>query len=828
MSSKGPKAGEKVSARSRPAAKSKHAPVADAVANVDAHSPVRTVLLALALIAAVFLAYGEHISVGGFIWDDDDYIFQNPHLPAADGLWRIWTTSESPQYYPLVFSTLWLEYRLWGLDPRGYHFVNVAFHAINAVLIWTVLRRMRFVGAFAVAAIFALHPMHVETVAWAAEHKNTMSTMFYLLALLCYWKFDGTRESTSISATTNSRDATRPRAHRSDSPWFWYALMLACFILGLFCKTVIATLPIAIILLRYWRGLPLRLADIAPLVPLLVLGGIMGAITGAYEQRHVIGELGVALSPEWHTSIPERMINAGRVLWFYAAKIVWPHPLNFNYPRWDNDAADFMQWLWPLSAFLLAAFLFAMRRRWGNGLFAAACFFAISVAPALGFVNVAPFRYSFVADHFCYLPSVGVIAAIVGIAGWLLQRIIAERLQMRIAGAAITIAIAGFLGWLAHDRLRDYQTVETLWRDTLAKNDKSWLARVNLGRVLRDRGELDEAQAHFQRMIEDWPDWWEPVAGGHNGIGTVRMMRGDFEGARQHFELAAETHKHPVEGRANLGHALFELKRDPEAIEQFREALKLQPEHANARLRLGMALERIGELEAAQAEFEEARRLMPGSYMPHVGLGNIAMRKNVFDRAMKHFKDALAIEPASAMIRAHLALAQAQIGFHAEAIATLQEGMSIIDASGGAPSRSRHADLITLYQQMVVVHQIAADDQALIDTVRDAMARRVANPQMLLLYADVLATAPKDELRNPVEALRIAEQLLPNLMDAHKPLALRTMAAAQASQGKFDMARETSRQALQLAQAQKNQPLAEDISTRLERYNAGQPFRRGQ
>jgi tetratricopeptide (TPR) repeat protein len=475
--------------------------------------------------------------------------------------------------------------------------------------------------------------------------------------------------------------------------------------------------------------------------------------------------------------------------------------------------------------------LFAMRKKWGNGLFIAASFYAISVAPALGFVNVAPFRYSFVADHFCYLPSLGVIAAIVGVACWLLRRVLAEHPQAHTAGAALVVIIAALLGWQTHHRLRDYTTVESLWEDTLEKNPRSWLARVNLGRLLRDRGELDQAEMQFQRMIEDWPDWWEPVAGGHNGIGTVRMMQGDFEGARLQFEHAAQIHKHPVEARFNLGNALYELKRDADAIEQFRQALDMQPSHAKARLRLAMALERRGELDEAESAFREALQLLPGSPLPHLGLGGIAMRRNVFDRAIAHFQDALAMEPTSALVRARLAQAQVQIGFHAEAIATLRQGVKIVDASasesqGTAPSRQ--ADLVMLYQQMAVAHQVSGDDAALIQTVREAVTRRAADPQMLLLLADALATTSVDQWRNPVEAQQVAERLLPNLNATHRPFALRTLAAAQAAQGQFEQARATSHEALQLAQAQKNEPLVREITTRLERYNTNLPYRRGE
>ncbi|HOW19171.1 MAG TPA: O-GlcNAc transferase, partial [Phycisphaerae bacterium] len=319
---------------------------------------------------------------GGFVWDDDDYVTENRTLRSLDGLGRIWfDIRATPQYYPLVFTSFWLEYHLWDSRPGGYHVVNILLHGTSAVLLWLVLRRLAVPGAWFAAAVFAVHPVHVESVAWITERKNVLSGVFYLSAALVWLRFAG----------LDCPRAAEPRRRSL------YAIGLFLFACALLSKSVTASLPAALLLVLWWKRGRIARGDFLPLVPFFALGAVMGLIT-AWVERHHVGAEGA----EWALSAAERCLIAGRALWFYAAKLIWPVRLTFIYPRWPIDSGVWWQYLYPIAAVAAIGLLWGLRRRIGRGPLVAVLFFAITLAPALGFFDVYPMRYSFVADHFQY------------------------------------------------------------------------------------------------------------------------------------------------------------------------------------------------------------------------------------------------------------------------------------------------------------------------------------------------------------------------------------------------------------------------------------------
>ena len=336
-------------------------------------------LFAAALVLAVLFVY-QPAWHGGFIWDDDAHVTR-PELRSWHGLYRIWfDLGATQQYYPLLHSAFWLEHKLWGDATLGYHLVNILLHATAAVLVALILRRLAIPGAYLAAAIFALHPVQVESVAWITELKNTLSAVFYLGAMLVYLRFDQTRKT----------------------PLYWWALGL--FVLGLLSKTVTATLPAALLVIFWWRqGRLSWRRDVVPLLPFFGLGAAAGVLT-AWVERKLIGAEGAA----FELTIIERCLIAGRAIWFYLGKLVWPAELIFIYPRWHVSQAIWWQYLFPAAALLLLAVLWGLRRRW-RGPLAGLLFFVGTLLPVLGFCNVYPFIYSFVADHFQYLASLGMI-----------------------------------------------------------------------------------------------------------------------------------------------------------------------------------------------------------------------------------------------------------------------------------------------------------------------------------------------------------------------------------------------------------------------------------
>lgn len=505
-------------------------------------------LLATALVCLTVFAYLPAFS-DAFIWDDDAYIQKNATLQSPHALARIWgQPTATPQYYPLVFTTFWIEYHLWGSNPAGYHVVNVLLHALNAVLLWSVLRGLKLPGAWLAAAIFAVHPIEVESVAWVTERKNTLSALLYLSAMLAFFRFNPPMSVASFR-----------RGH-----WGWYAAALVLFCGALFSKTVTCSLPAAILLILWWKRGRLTWRDLVPLVPFFAIGAGLAYVTVWMEKHHVLAE-GV----DWRLTPVERCLIAGRALWFYAAKLAWPHPLIFMYPRWQIDARSAAAYLFPLSAVAVIALLWVQRRRWGRGPLAAVLLFAGTLLPALGFFDVYPMRYSFVADHFQYLAGIALIVPAAWLAATAWERWHLSGKRVVVAAAALAIATLTLLTWR---QCQVYADLETLWIDTIAKNPGCWMAHHNLGLVYFEQRRYPDAIAELQRGLAIRP----------SGIG--------------HYHVAQ---------------ALVAEHKPAEAVEEYRQAIRLQPEVKDAHQNLAVLLASTGNLDEAADEFLEALRIDP-------------------------------------------------------------------------------------------------------------------------------------------------------------------------------------------------------------------------
>jgi protein O-mannosyl-transferase len=315
------------------------------------------------------------------IWDDNGHLTK-PELQSVAGLKRIWIEpGATQQYYPLVHTFFWIAHRLWGNWPYGYHFLSILLHVLSAMLMLRILRQLEIPGARLATALFALHPIQVESVAWISELKNTLSGVFYLSAGLIYLRFR--------SQTNGRRQSTL------------YAFALGLFVLGLLSKSVIATLPAALLVVFWWkRGELSWKGDFIPLIPFFAFGAASGAVTALVERKFIGAE-----GADFEFSVLERVLIAGRAFWFYLGKLVWPKDLIFIYPRWHINQTVWWQYLFPLAALGLLLALWLLRRRW-RGPLAAFLLYGGTLFPALGFVNVYPFLYSFVADHFQYLACV--------------------------------------------------------------------------------------------------------------------------------------------------------------------------------------------------------------------------------------------------------------------------------------------------------------------------------------------------------------------------------------------------------------------------------------
>jgi tetratricopeptide (TPR) repeat protein len=651
-----------------------------------------TTLAGLLLVALTLAAYLPALHAG-FIWDDDAYVTANRTLRSLAGLRRIWLEPGAvPQYYPLTFTSLWLDYHLWGLQPFGYHLVNVLLHALAALLVWRVLRRLHVPGAWLAAAVFALHPMQVESVAWVTERKNVLSAVCALGALLVYLR--GSDPPSDLtpwppSLRGKGEDAQTPRgcwhaplrfgeglgerspggvtasALPTELSWRSYLAVCLLFLGALLSKSVTCTLPAVALLLTWWQRGTLERRTLWRLAPLFVLGGAMAAMT-VWVERHHVGAVG----EEWSLSFIERCLVAGRVLWFYPRTLLWPQGLTFMYPRWTIDTQQWWQYLFPLAVVALLASLYAARRWIGSGPLVATLCYAVLLLPALGFFNVYPMRYSFVADHFAYLPSIALIALAVGGAAALVQRTGRAR---RLLGAATGGAVVLVLGVLTARQCAIYHDLRTLWTDTLAKNPASWMAHNNLGLLLAAEGDREAAAAQYVEALQLKPDMSEA----YNNLGVVLADLGRTDEAFQQFQQAIRRAPDYAEAHNNLGNLLQRQGRLDAAIAEYAAALRARPDYADAHANLAVILAAQGKTQAATLHFEQALRVNPESADAHNNFGNLLRAQGNLAAAVAHYAEALRLQPANAEAHNNLGVALALQGKPDEALAQLAQALRI-------------------------------------------------------------------------------------------------------------------------------------------------------
>lgn len=591
-----------------------------------------------ALIAVVTLtAYFPALS-GDFLWDDAGHV-TSPALQSWSGLGRIWfEVGATQQYYPLLHSAFWLEHRLWGDAALGYHLINVLWHVTAATLLVALLRRLAVHGAVLAGMLFALHPVCVESVAWISEQKNTLSTVFYLAAALAWLRFEEER---------------RPARYLIATLWFLAALLT---------KTVTATLPAALLVVTWWRhGRLSWREDVQPLLLWFALGVAAGLGT-AWLETTQIGAGGDAFA----LGALERGLLAGRVAWFYLGKLIWPAELTFFYPRWAIDAASAWQWLYPVAtlATLAAAGWWSRRDR---APLAAVLLFGGTLFPVLGFVNVYPFVFSYVADHFQYLASLGLIALAAAAA----TRVFALRSWPRWSGAVTAATVLVILGWLTWRQSGMYRDVFVLYETTLARNSASWVAHLNLGTALDEAGETEKSLPHLRRALELKPGFPETL----NSLGNVLNRLGRAPEALPLLEQAVRVRPRFAAAHNTLGVTLMALARADEGIASFRRALAIEPALTQARVNLGWALANQGRVAEAAEQFEQARRQQPESADVEFKWALAFALNGRLGDAMPHFERALALQPDNPDMRHALGRALLAAGRRTEATVQFKEAL---------------------------------------------------------------------------------------------------------------------------------------------------------
>ena len=577
--------------------------------------PRRNWVFALVLIVITFLAYQPAWN-GQPIWDDEVHLTQ-PSLRSLAGLARIWTDpSAAPQYYPVLHTLFWVEDKLWDGSVLPYHLVTIFCHALLAILLAAILRRLDLPGAWLAAFIFAPHPVQVESVAWFSEIKNTLSGVFAAAAMLYYLRYD------------------RERSYGA------YVAALTFFLLGLLTKTAIVGLPVIFAILAWWKRGSLNFKrDLLPLFPFFAVAVVAGIITIWVEQKFC-AENGEA----FYFSLLDRVLIAGRLFWFYLGKLFWPQNLTLIYPFWHIDQSAWWQYLFPAAVLILFAALWSVRKKW-RGPFAAGLSFLVLLFPVLGFFNLSFFMSApasdhhaaiFRADHFQYLAA---IAIIVPLSAGLMQLSLFAAERWRPVLAAVGAAFLLGLGMLTYAHAATFRDSEICFRAVLANNPDSVTARTNLGNVLQNRGDLDEAIAQFRRSIEIDHDY-------------------KF-------------------GRYNLGAVLLEKGDVAEAISQLRTVLKADPNYAKAYYTLANALAKEGDRSEAIAYYGRALRLAPDLADAHTNLANLMLETGNTAGALEHYREALQLQPSNPQAHYNLAVGLVRNGQPEAAIPELQKTLEL-------------------------------------------------------------------------------------------------------------------------------------------------------
>ncbi len=686
----------------------------------------RNWLFPLFLLLATFVAYRPAWHAG-FVWNDETCVTQNPDMLSFQGLERIWFNA-GKQYYPLTYSTFWLQYRLWGLNAAPYHLFNIFLQAVVATVLWFVLRRLRIPGAWLAAAIFALHPVNVESVAWITERKNTLSGVFYLCSILAALRF-WLPEETAV-----------PGSHPPErfKDWKFYWLAFGLFVLALFSKTTTIPLPAVVLLLVWWKRGKVLPRDVYPLLPFVVAGVGVGYVTHWAENRLALTGGADDGYSVLKISIFARLLIASRDIWFYLAKLVWPHPLIFIYPRW-NVAPSFPGLLSLLAIAALAIVLWVKRNTWGRPLFVTLAYFVGLLFLTLGFFNVFFFNYSFVTDHFQYLACMGPIAAAAAAITLVFDRFVRRTSSpaveenpsgnmVKVAEPALcrpeyfifVLCLLGLLGALTWMQCRVYTDNETLWWVTLARNPNAFLGYDNLGVIFMGRGQVDEAIDEYRKALALFES---PVV--YHNLGNALLQKGMLDEALTNFQRALQIQPAYIKGNADLGNYYIRIGRPDTAIQYYQKSLRLKPDDASDYYGLGNAYMQERQLDLAIGYWQKAVDIQTNLPLAHNNLGNAFMSKGQIRDAIQHWQAALAGNPE--LIGAQVSLAWV---WATAPDPSLRNGP-------GALALAEQAATLTRLQDPLVIRSFAAayaenaDYSDAVAAAQDAIQKARANPRLV-------------------------------------------------------------------------------------------------
>lgn len=739
-------------------------------------------LLLMAVVA--LLAYDPALR-GSFVWDDQDWTTQLPAVKQGwSGLVDIWLhPSLLQQYYPLTATSFWLDYQLWEFNTLPYHVENVLLHALSAWLFLRLLRLLEVPGAVLAAGIFLLHPVMVESVAWITERKNVLSLALFLAAALRYGSYAG---------LWPVERAAKPAWRPLFSAFILFGAALAAKV------TVLVFAPVMLILCWWKRGRLSIKRDVLPLVPFIVLAVVVAERVG-WQEHHEVGARGA----EFALALDQRVAVAGRAFWFYPGKLLWPFDLSFVYPRWKLSSGEIAYFLAPCLTVLALIAAWWSQKRLGRGPAAAVALYAVAVFPVLGFSDIFSMRYSFVWDHWAYLPSLGLIALFAAAALRL-----CSRLPLRAFHPVLAVALLVGLGVLTSAQSRQFQRADALWRTTIERNPECWMAHYNLALDLDHQGWIDEAIPYYEKALLLEPKRPEP----YNNLGSAMIQKGDLEHAAILYSEAVRLNPDDPEVAWNLATVLLQQKKDEEALKNYRRAVDLRPDSVEYRKALGKLLIEQNRGEEAAAVLAPAAKLQPSDVELRYNLGTALMRSDKLKEAQSEFEKVLSLHPddVNAIVNLGTALLRAQQPKQAEE--RFREAMKL------------QPDDATLITSLGWVMQKTGRVKEAIAEYKRALALKPKLAAAHRNLAWIYATCPDATLRNGDTALSHAEQAEAEDKgsDAHTLMAL---AAAQAERHDFATAWQTAGRARDLVKKQNNPRLLTIIEAQMRSYEESTPLR---
>ncbi|MDE0242007.1 MAG: tetratricopeptide repeat protein [bacterium] len=622
---------------------------------------------------------------GGFV--SDDVIFaEAPVIHAWSGLWNIWFSPADIQweghYWPILYTTFWLEHKLWGLNPFGYHLVNVLLYIVNVLLLWRLLRCLAVPGAWAVAAVFAVHPMHIESVAWVIGRKDLLSGLFYMACAFCLIRSVAGAGGGGIDAPGSPVPKESPLPQSSWARWWpiaslnlprpeLYVAALGLFVAAMLSKSVAVTLPVAFALWLWWKNGRLTWTDAWRILPFLLVALCIAVADLSYytSRREFPFEYG----------FPDRVLIAARALWFYAGKLVWPTDLAVFYPLWDIDAGDSVAWGYVVAAGAVAALLLSGRHWLGRAPLVGAAFFVLTLSPTLGLVDYMYMSQSFVADRYAYLAGIGVISVFVGTAAYCVSGL---PNAARIGAAVVLVAVLVVFGKLTWEQAGVFRDEIAFYNHIISLNPKSPTAHFYLASALRGEGHLTEALAASRIAVERRPGH----ARSHSNLGLSLLALDRPDEAAGSFRRAVELDPSEPNARRILAEIQSRQGRFGESVRWYREVIDRDPESASAHRGLGVALFRLGQYEQAVESLERADALLPDT-LPVGSLQLLAealLREQRYEEALERYRGVLEINPKSVAAHTGIGYALFHLKRFEEAIDSLARSVSLVPESPAA------------------------------------------------------------------------------------------------------------------------------------------------